>query len=275
MKKVNFTIRTSKELDRIVESIRSYCSPAMVVLFGEYVDGTLRNARKGYELLILTDKECAPEDIFAHLAVEVRSRNRYEKKLTLYVYRSSEFMIEYIGNYFFHTILTEGVLLYSDGSLPVENIPPLKIRKFMKKILTNTERFLSDGSDYLSVAEEHLKKFSVRVAAANLYFAVEQFLFAMEFSYFGFCANHKRLNEAFMWTKITSKLLTEWNGKHQTSIGRKLSIVERMAGDARCNQVFSYSPETILNLLVITREIKFIAEKQCSENLNYYSGLLN
>ncbi|MCC8089358.1 MAG: hypothetical protein LIO79_08895 [Rikenellaceae bacterium] len=275
MKQVEFTFRTLRELERLTESIKQFCNPDAVILFGEYVNGTLRNARGGYELLILTDKESSAsgEEIHDQLFVDVKYRNRYERKLTVYTYRSDIFMQELSGNYFFYMIYREGHLLYSNDSVPLDKKVKFRNKVFSKRIIKFTENHLDQGERYLQVAHDAIKNLSPKTASVNLFLAMEQYLFTIEYSYFGFRHTLASYYELLMWIKHTSRPFLEWVDNYMPNINHRIRLLEKMVRHARFNLDFSYPQRHLIESYDLICEMKDIIEPECRDRLKYYEEL--
>lgn len=210
----DFPETAHKELARITALIREAADPEFIVLFGRYAGTPMPGARGGYELLIVTGREPAPQPqaLLQQIETAFPRAERAERFLFLYCL-PMPFVSSHLSlSLFLRTIVGEGILLYDSRRCRYFRIRDFKPAQSGKKAQENYSLWHSQGKACLRTAQWTHEQGYSRLAATNLYLAAAAFLKAAECVCYGYQHPHADLRALYVRTARFSTELSDLFG---------------------------------------------------------------
>ena len=263
-------------LDRAVDIIVRAVKPEKIVLFGVYSGagdaGLLHQLPPelgSFDLLVVTREEERRSDY--ELQDIIESRCREEVAVTALVHD-----IVYVnrrvkeGQYFFSTVLLEGILVFDAHRTPLAEafLPNLEAVRLLAE--KDFERWMRQSGDFFRSAEFIKGRQGRNAAAFLLHQAAEQCYQAILLAFMGYKPTTHNLDKLRRYTNrfsIELAVLFPRDTKEEEALFRLLS-----SGyvDARYKEEFSISEEQVEILTERIRRLLDIAERVC---LNHFISL--
>lgn len=174
------------DLQRIVEIVRNHCpAAAMVILFGSYARGDWRELKdlapdrksghpSDYDLLLLTREE-ADCDSGAVLKINSACLEAGFSATARAIHHDIDFMNRKLetGHYFFTDIVTEGRMLYDDGSLELAEKKRLTPAEKLEIVEGDFEHWYQAAHQFFEHHKMDREKQWLKIAAFHLHQAAE------------------------------------------------------------------------------------------------------
>lgn len=265
------------ELQKIVNLIREYVTPAKIVLAGKYAGMPLASVLGGYELLVVME-EYPPRrssDIERYVNQHFPPSERDEKQLFVYAVAAKDIVDKNHSNYYYQQVHEAGVLLHDDSPYLLWQGNSLRFSKILKKNALITEKHMDLGDIFLQDAEKAFRRGSLRAACFYVYHAVQQHLQAAALIYYGFeIVEENILCSSYSLARHTSPRLAElWD--LNTLKGRfSLLKLHNLNRHSRETDNFSIPDEKVAKYIKTAQLISEEAKQVYRQRMEILQGLI-
>lgn len=258
-----------REVQRIKTLILDYCkTPDLILLYGQYVDGTPRKVTGGYEFLIviseddMKDREGVSDHIKEHFPVS----ERYETAFSVFIV-STEFFRANIRNVpYLNSIFRSGIVLHNCAPKLWEHISERKSvkQKNAQSIQEKANRCFAVACGFIDASDDISINRHWQVCPFLLYYAIEQVCMGAEYKYFGFVREFDHIGRRFDAIRYTSKRLAEYAENRRNELSKMFHSLNKQYQICLYSENSGYPLETVHKFTDIIREILDILADKCN-----------
>lgn len=266
--------RNADELLKITELIKECAQPVSVILYGHYAETKFANITGGYELLVITQHKTSLQagDVHSYVNKHYPKEERVQKALFIHLLNTGFMSSEREHNYFLHTVLSEGVMLYCAENFRI-NDHKLNLKKIITKTAYESTQNIELGNALLQYAAQSIASNAPHQAIFLLYQATRIFLKGIANVFYGFipleCGN---LYHIYAWVRLCQQELSEvWNFNNPIN-KHSLKRMENFNEKARYNPDFHIYPEEIIAYHEKVKKLSQLMELISNERIGIMKG---
>lgn len=257
-----------REIRQIETLIREYCkTPALILFYGEYVDGTPQCAAGGYEFLVVTgnDDMVGREGLLHYIREKYTSIERIEKHISVEEVSMEHFRLNICKTLYLSLIFKEGIVLYNHESDQWENIKTEVKQKYLRSTRERVVRHLHFADSFLDAsANMSIEKKYCQICPFFLYYALEQLCLAMEYHYYGFAHDFWILSHRFKMASLGSLRLYKLADDKSGELKRMFRALARQRKVCPYTGKSEYQQKPVLQYEKIIKEIRDIVRSECA-----------
>lgn len=198
-----------RELKRIVGIIRKHAEVDLILLFGRYANGSMRSVLGGYELLLVSQRECWINTFKLAGILDIAFCRSDRKEQNIFLHSCSLSSLKSScskGSCFFISICNEGIPVYDNKRCGY----PLERKPFDTAISQAAyDHFSNFAEVFLNRAESAWKDHQVRAAALNLFYTADMLFKAVESVFYGDVIRCSHLEYSYFRVRHFSRRLAE------------------------------------------------------------------
>lgn len=259
-----------REIRQIETLIREYCrTPDLIMLYGEFVDGTPRSVAGGYEFLVIiaNDDMVDREALQDYINEKLPPLERVVKPIRISQLSTEMFRAKACHVVYLHDIFCNGIVMHSHHPHQWKYINERRQvkQKYIQAMHEKAIRHLEYGDGLMDAADQMMIGRYWGICPHFFYYAIEQYCIAMEWKYYGFLREYDNLSRRYEMIKHASEKLFNLAEEKQNQLRRMFKQLTKYREVCLYSYDFNTSFEVLEKYEKLIKEIQEVVWEICDK----------